>query len=271
MYKKQNLHIHSTFCDGKDTPEEMIAEAQARGFDSLGFSIHSYLSCSNSRLVTMDRIEGYKREMARLKKAYSGIIDLYCGIEYDVMSEHSYSEYDYVIASVHYLDTVGGKRGFDVGLEGTLEYIRTLFGGDSMAFAKAYYDTLSSVPDRGKFDIIGHFDILTKNNELSRFIDVDSDEYLKLAFGAIDALAGRLDVFEVNTGAISRGYRSTPYPSLPILKELCRRGFSAVITSDCHNKDFIDCHFEESRELLRTAGFKSKLVFTRNGFEEVAL
>lgn len=37
MYQKQNLHTHTCFCDGKDTPEELIQEALKRGFDSLGF------------------------------------------------------------------------------------------------------------------------------------------------------------------------------------------------------------------------------------------
>lgn len=53
MYQKQNLHTHTCFCDGKDTPEEMIQEALKRGFDSLGFSMHSYLSCSVFGIVTI--------------------------------------------------------------------------------------------------------------------------------------------------------------------------------------------------------------------------
>ena len=42
MNTLQNLHQHCTFCDGKDTPEEMIAYAIEKGFDSIGFSSHSY-------------------------------------------------------------------------------------------------------------------------------------------------------------------------------------------------------------------------------------
>ena len=36
----QNLHSHTTFCDGKNTPEEMVRAAIALGMDSLGFSGH---------------------------------------------------------------------------------------------------------------------------------------------------------------------------------------------------------------------------------------
>ena len=38
---KQNLHIHTTYADGKDKPEEIVVEAINRGFDSIGFSVLS--------------------------------------------------------------------------------------------------------------------------------------------------------------------------------------------------------------------------------------
>lgn len=40
---RQNLHTHTTFCDGKNTAEEMILAALELGMDSLGFSGHSPL------------------------------------------------------------------------------------------------------------------------------------------------------------------------------------------------------------------------------------
>ena len=38
--KKVNFHTHSTFCDGKNTAEEMVIAAIEKGFDVLGFSGH---------------------------------------------------------------------------------------------------------------------------------------------------------------------------------------------------------------------------------------
>ena len=40
----QNLHTHATFCDGKNTPEELIHEAIRMDMDSLGFSSHAPLA-----------------------------------------------------------------------------------------------------------------------------------------------------------------------------------------------------------------------------------
>ena len=48
-------------------------------------------------------------------------------------------------------------------------------------------------------------------------------------------------------------------------------GFGVVITSDCHDKNFIDCFYEEAEGLIADAGFKSKWILTDNGFKEVEL
>ena len=271
MYKKQNLHTHSTFCDGKDTPEEMILEALDRGFDSIGFSTHSYVSCSYFGIVTLEKIENYKKEILRLKEKYKGMIDIFLGIEYDIYSDHSPEGYEYSIGSVHYLKTDEGRKTFDIDLAGTIEYINKYYGGNGMRFAKAYYEAMANAPEYGNFDIIGHFDLLVKNNDMGKFIDESSKEYKDLGFEAIHALKGKIPLFEVNTGAISRGYKKFPYPQMDFLREFRDNGFGAVITSDCHNKNFVDCYFEESQKILREAGFKSRFVLTNNGFEEVEL
>ena len=92
-----------------------------------------------------------------------------------------------------------------------------------------------------------------------------------MGYEAIHALKGNIPLFEVNTGAISRGYRSIPYPQIEFLKEFKECGFGAVITSDCHDKNFLDCQFNEARELLISAGFKSIFILTKDGFKEVAI
>ena len=61
-------------------------------------------------------------------------------------------------------------------------------------------------------DIVGHFDLLTKFNERRCFFDEESPAYRRAALRAMEALVAAGKIFEVNTGAISRGYRSTPYP-----------------------------------------------------------
>ena len=40
---ESNYHTHSTFCDGADSPEELVIEAIRLGCPEIGFSGHSYL------------------------------------------------------------------------------------------------------------------------------------------------------------------------------------------------------------------------------------
>ena len=84
-------------------------------------------------------------------------------------------------------------------------------------------------------------------------------------------MAGRIPYFEVNTGAIARGYRTTPYPDPFLVKELKRLGFGAVISSDCHNKALMDFGFAQAEQLLRTCGYQEKYILTQDGFIPVPL
>ena len=272
MNVKQNLHLHTSYVDGKDTPEEIVQMAMERGFDSIGFSEHSNLKYSlYPHQLVPEKAERYKQEVKALKAKYKGKIDVFCGLELDFYSDYDKDGLDYIIGSVHYLDVDGRIVTFDNGLQETLNYVNHYFGGDGMAFAKKYFETVARLPEKGSIDVIGPFDLLTKNNERGGFFDTSSKEYLDLGLEAIHALKGKIDLFEVNTGAISRGYKSAPYPQMEFLKEFKRLGFGVVITSDCHDKNYIDCFFDEAEQLLLSAGFTSKFILSENGFNEVTL
>ncbi len=269
MNDLQNLHTHSTYCDGKNSPEEMISFALAKGFDSIGFSGHSYMSFSPSYSMSPEGTEEYKKEITELKNKYSGQIELFLGLELEMYSETDLSGYDYLIGSLHYFKFGDEYVGFDRSADEVRRVIDVYFGGDGMAFAKKYYEKLCCLPEYGNFDILGHFDLITKNIEKAKLFDIESAEYKKAAVEAIDSLSGKIPFFEVNTGAISRGYRTSPYPTLDLIKEFKARGFGAVISSDCHDGRYLDCAFEDARELLLASGFKERYILTKNGFTAV--
>lgn len=272
MSNKQNLHIHSTYADGKDRPEAMIEMAIQRGFDSIGFSEHSYMQFSDYPYqMTVAATEDYKKEIRTLQAKYADQIDIFCGMEFEMFSEVPTHGFDYLIGSVHYLNVNGQIVGFDRGLSETLAYIEKHFGGDGMAFSKKYFETIAQLPEKGNFDIVGHFDIHMKHNETAGFVDPMTPEYLQAGYEAIHALKGKIPLFEVNTGAISRGYRKTPYPQMEFLREFKRCGFGAIVTSDCHDRNDIDCSYEQAEALLTAAGFCTKWILTGEGFKEVRL
>ena len=268
----QNLHTHTIYDDGKNTPEEIVKVAIEKGFGGIGFSAHTFISCAPHLTMAPEKTEAYKNEIKSLKEKYKGIIDIFLGLEVDVYSENlDQSGYEYLIGSLHNLLMDGELVPFDRSAEVVAEVIDTHFGGDGLAFAKEYYRELAHLPEYGKFDIIGHFDTLTKNIEKVKFFDVESKEYLNAAFEAMDALRGKIPLFEVNTGAIARGYRTTPYPHKALMKRFLEQGFGVVITSDCHNAQFLDCGFEIARDLLLEVGFQEQYILTDSGFRAVPL
>ena len=268
----QNLHTHSTFCDGKHTPEEMVQFALQKGFSSLGFSSHS---CSRrpdrEKSIWLVKNVGYRAEILRLKEAYRDRLDIFLGLEVDLGVDIDLTPYDYIIGAVHTLDKNGEYFEVDSTLKITEDAIARHFGGSSLEYAKAYFSRVAEIPQIGKVDILAHFDLLTKFQEQKRIFDEDDPRYLRVAVETIDALKGKIPFFEVNTGAIGRGYRTTPYPSIPLLRAFRERGFGAIVTTDCHNGEFLDCHYRESVELLREAGFKERFVLTKDGFTPISL
>lgn len=271
MRNLQNLHTHSNYCDGNDSLEEIVITAIEKGFESIGFSGHSYMHFSNGASMTPEKTKEYKKEIDVLKEKYKDKIKIFCGLEFEIYSEVDLSGYDYLIGSVHYLKMNGKYVGFDRSAEAVEDIINEYFNGDGEKYALEYYMTLSKLHEYGKFDIIGHFDLITKHKDNRNFFDTDSKKYLDAAFESARTLKGKIPFFEVNTGAIAREYRKTPYPSIPIIKELKRLGFGACITSDCHDRNKLDLGFKEAEELLKYCGFKERYVLTENGFEAVII
>ena len=98
------------------------------------------------------------------------------------------------------------------------------FGGDVYLAVEQYYSNVSNVLEKFPADIIGHIDLITKFNEIEPYIDVNNPRYIKAWQTAVDKLIPYNKPFEINTGAISRGYRTTPYPAPDILAYIKQKG-----------------------------------------------
>jgi histidinol-phosphatase (PHP family) len=75
----------------------------------------------------------------RLKDAYVGRIDVYCGLEWDLLSETPSEEYDYLIGSIHHIPLEGIVINVDESPEATWRYLGEQFGGNTDAAAKMYF------------------------------------------------------------------------------------------------------------------------------------
>jgi histidinol-phosphatase (PHP family) len=80
-----NYHTHTSFCDGKNSAEEMLEAALARGIGVLGFSAHAMYPLTSPWHLAPGGYEAYAAEIARLKKKYEGKITILLGYEVDYL------------------------------------------------------------------------------------------------------------------------------------------------------------------------------------------
>ena len=257
-----NFHTHTNFCDGKNTAEEMVVSAINKGFSSLGFSGHGYTKDDISYCMT--DTEGYIDEIKRLKEKYKNEIQIYLGTEEDMRQLQNREDFDYIIGSNHYFRIENKYHHVDLSPE-YFNNVLKLFNGDILAMAKNYYEPFCDYIKLRKPDIIGHFDLITKFDEPD-YIFLSNEDYKKLAEKYLKVALKADCFFEVNTGAISRGYRSVPYPSLDLLHILKKEKAKIVLNSDSHSIDTIDCFFNETKKMLREIGFEYTYTLYDNKF-----
>ncbi len=245
-----NYHTHTCLCDGENTAEEMVQKAIELGLSELGFSGHSYTAFDKEACMSRENTERYKREITALKEKYRDKINILLGIEYDYLSDESRDGYDYVIGSVHYLLKDGEYVFADYSRERQMDSVNRYYGGDYYAFIEDYYAAVADVYNKTKCDIIGHFDLITKYNANGDLFDTNHPRYIKAWKTAADAIIKTPAVVEINTGGIARGYLKEPYPAKEIIDYFKANGKKLIFSSDCHNKEFLLCGYEDVKKYL---------------------
>lgn len=270
MLPLSNAHTHTTFCDGKNTVEEMAQAAIARGFVSLGFSIHGWTPYEVTPL-SLEKEARYRAEVRRVAEVYRDRLDIICGIERDAGFERPLDGFDYHIDSVHFLPCEGEMTSLDYSAQRTQHIVDCAFGGDYYAFCRAYYRLICDVCESSTADFLGHIDLVSKFNEGGRRFDESDPRYLGPALEAAECAVRRGLPIEINTGAIARGNRTTPYPNPAILRHIHQIGGRIIINSDAHSAEMIDCAFPQAVALAKDCGFKAVLRLRSFGFEEIPL
>lgn len=248
----QDLHVHTTFSDGANTPEEMVRAALDLGVTRLGFSDHAHTPGGESYCMTLENIPIYRETVQALKEKYCGKIQILCGIEQDLYSDVPAEGYDYVIGSVHALKH--GDRCYDVDHteERFVDLVHRFYGGDYIRMAEDYFANVAHLVDLHP-NIVGHIDLVTKFNEGDRLFDTKNPRYLAAAYRAVDALLPTGVAFEINTGAISRKRRLSPYPSDDILRYILAHGGKVIFSSDAHRAETLCYQFEKWEQYFRDA------------------
>ncbi len=271
-----SLHTHSTFCDGKNTVREMIDEAVRLGFDSIGISSHAYTGypfdvCG----IKKEKVEDYFNTVLSLKNEYRGRISVFCGLELESRTEGETrpgidSRLDYTIGSVHLFR----KNGRFISVDNTPEEWKealALYSGDHLSLIESYLEELAAFSEEYPFDIVGHYDLYTKFNEKEHLFDENGKTYRALAIKYLDRIILTGKIIEINTGAMSRGWRTAPYPAFFLLEHMKKKGARVIINSDSHSVTTLSYGYDTARRLLHDAGYLKQTVLTEKGWTEVEI
>ena len=261
-----NIHTHSNMSDGKNTLEEMVLAALDRGFVSLGFSDHGWAPYDSDCSMSIEGEKIYREECARLREKYAGRIDLAVGYEHCALApDTDLSVYDYVIKSVHRVLKDGEYLGVDHSPEIFDGIVRDYYGGDPYGFVRDYFDlvcwSIQNIPG----EILGHIDLITKFNQDDCRFSTSDPRFVGPALETLRLAVEKDMIVEINTGAMSRGYRKEPYPGPALLKALKDMNGRITISSDCHRAEWIDFAFDQAAEMAKAAGFKENYIWKNGG------
>lgn len=270
---KTNYHTHTTYCDGKNTAEEMVLSAIDKHFDILGFSSHSMFPFSSEWHIPGRDFGKYRAEIRELSEKYKDKIKILCGFEADYIQgitvpdklQYLILQPDYLIGSVHYVWTKNGSFAIDGSADEVENGIDNFFSGNAKAAISEYFAIQREMLKNADFEIWGHPDVCRRRNrELALFFE--NDEWYKNELKATADEAKKANVIaEINTGGLARGAVKSVYPSEYFLSLLFERGIPIMINSDAHKAEFLDFAFEEAYAVAKKIGYKEVMYIDETG------
>lgn len=276
-------HCHTTFCDGRDTPENMVIAAVNTGMTDIGFSAHAMWPFATEWHLSAKRYGEYLAEINRLKSAYDGRINIFAGFEVDYLRGVSapdpavYGRFkpDYLIGSVHYVRPASGfdSEGLwstDAPTDEVRRGLDACFGGDGKRAIQSYWAAVREMVTDCRFDIIGHLDVIRKRNGELRFFDESAAWYRAELKATAKAVARSGKIVELNTGGIARKAIDSIYPSDELLSLLGKHGVPITICSDAHSAADLTCAYDRARAAARKAGFTTLSRLTATGWIQEA-
>ncbi|MDR0645376.1 MAG: histidinol-phosphatase [Treponema sp.] len=266
LQANSSLHTHTVFCDGADDVETMCRVAYEKGLAAIGFSAHApiYEKTGWKTNWHLRDFAAYTAEIQAAKIRWNGKIAVYAGLEVDFVkgligpADFKDAGLDYLIGSVHYLVPLCGAHFAVDGSAAELERGIALFGGVE-ALVNAYWDAEEALIAEGGFDILGHIDIIKKNNGNGSYFSETDPFYVERITRIADLIAAahtqRNIAVEVNTGGLNRGKTTEIYPSPALLRLLRERNVPVILTSDAHCAEHLDGNYPAARFEMEKAGY----------------
>ena len=274
-----NYHSHSSYCDGTATVDRLVEQAVSEGLHAFGISSHGPLPLPVSWAMQENRLPDYIADFVKLRNKWQNEIELYLGLEVDFVPGHSwwdqigplYRDLDYVIGSVHLVDTFDDGRPWEI--DGTREEfemgLQQIFRGDVRAAVSRYFELTRWMLMLENPDILGHLDKIKVQNAQGGYFS-ETDSWYRQEIDKTLRVAANMGVMvEVNTRGLYTGQSLDLYPSQWILERILDLGIPIVLNSDAHDPKEITAGFRFAGKILRKIGFQKLNVLSEGRWQEV--
>lgn len=246
-----DLHNHTTRCNhAEGTIDEYIQRAIALGIDVYGFSEHAPMDFDPHYRLGFDEMEAYRSDVYQAREKYKEQIDILFGYEVDWLPGHMddrvlTANVDYMIGSVHFID----KWSFD-----NPEFLSGWKERDTDEVWQAYFESVEAMAKSGKFDIVGHLDLIKV------FKYLPQQDIRLLAKNALQAIKKADMVLELNAAGLRKPIGEI-YPSKALLEEAYALDIPITFGSDAHSPEQVGFSYCETTALAKEVGYRQAVSF----------
>jgi histidinol-phosphatase (PHP family) len=246
-----DLHNHTTRCNhAEGTVDEYIQKAIELGINIYGFSEHAPMDFDEKYRLAFCDMDAYVNDILTAKERYRDDIHILLGYEVDYLPGYMdervlNADVDYLIGSVHFID----KWSFD-----NPEFIAGWKNKDIDEIWKAYFEATEAMAKSGKFDIVGHLDLI----KVFKFMPKTDTRIL--AKNALKAIKQSNMVLEINTAGIRKPIGEM-YPSRALLEEAYVLDIPITFSSDAHAVDQIGLGYDLATTLAKDIGYTQAVTF----------
>ena len=276
MMQKFNYHCHTNFksiFDGKNSADEMIFAAEAKGFHTVGISNHFIFHPSIAKMPYMHSqnfsdvtklIDIYKENFDEIDKVASRHkIKVLKGMEVDFFPSLSWRKNfekaitelkpDYIIGATHFIRN--SDETFMCGIYFLNTLPSSLTEEDMQDLVSNYWQNVELSVQSGYFDFIAHPDYCCQFNLGC------GERWAESKMRIIDALASNSTACEINTGGLRRiGH---PFPDWWIVEEMIKQNIPLLISDDAHCTEDVAAYFGEVEEKLTKLNCKNRFSFNK--------
>ena len=246
-----DLHNHTTRCNhAEGTIDEYIQRAIALGIDIYGFSEHAPMDFDENYRLPFCDMDAYVSDILIAKEKYKNDIEILLGYEVDWLPGHMdervlKANVDYLIGSVHFID----KWSFD-----NPEFIGGWETKDIDEIWKAYFEATEAMAKSGKFDIVGHLDLIKVFKYLPK------QDVRLLAKNVLKAVKASNMVLELNTAGLRKPIGEI-YPSPLLLETAYEMNIPITFSSDAHAVDQVGYAYDKVISLAKGVGYTKAVTF----------